>query len=40
MNEELAAAYLKAEDVNVVELWKRREKVPGCSENDPNKYGL
>lgn len=38
-SEELAEALLKAEDVNAVELWDRRRKVPRCSENDPNKYG-
>jgi len=39
MSEEQTAACLRAEDVNVIELWERREKAPACSENDPNEYG-
>lgn len=39
MSDELAAACLKAEAVNAIELQEGREKFPGRSENDPNKYG-
>lgn len=39
MSDELAAACLKAEAVNAIELQEGREKFPGHSENDPNKYG-